>query len=370
MSVPPATAETPTVVVVSVQGEKSLFPRDLESLGAVARLRTVARDDLPPLTAAEAAEVLADADVVGLTPKVLPELDDALLSRLPRLRAVGLHATGTDMIDTSVLERHGVALAALPEYATVSVAEHALAMLMSLAARVHLGNDRSRGLVAPETSLRGFELRGRTLGIVGLGRIGTYLAGLARGLGMQVVATDPAPAGQARPPVPLVSLSELLAGSDAVAVCCSRSWGDPPVLGRAELAAMRPGAAVVVVSHHHAVDSAAAAALVRSGRLRGYAIDDAVLDLDANADVLAQGRVVQTGHRAWWSDEVLDRGARMWAGSLRGLVTGDPADPVHFVVRPDGWTPPGQRPVRTDGIAHHTDRLPSSVRATTAPSRV
>ncbi len=130
------------------------------------------------------------AQVVGVTPKVSPEWSPALLQQLTGLRAVALHATGYDMVDTEVLEAFDVDLAVLPDYSTVAVAEHTLALIFALACRVHLANDRSRGLVPADTSLRGFELAGRTLGVIGLGRIGHRVARLGRGIGMRVIGSD------------------------------------------------------------------------------------------------------------------------------------------------------------------------------------
>jgi phosphoglycerate dehydrogenase-like enzyme len=76
------------------------------------------------------------------------------------------------------------------------------------------------------------------------------------------------------------------------------------------------------------VDTAAAVHAVRAGRLRGYAVDDTVLDPVADADVLGEGRVLQTGHSAWWRDEALVRGRRMWGADLLAAVTGRPSGAV------------------------------------------
>ena len=328
--------DRPRLTVVSVQGRPGLPAEGLARLEAVADVRAVARGRMPPLRHDEAVDLLAGADVVALTPRVSPVVDDALLDALPDLSAVVLHATGTDQYDLDVFARHGVALATLPSYSTTSVAEHAMALLLTLARRVHLANDRSRALVPATVSLRGFELAGRTLGVVGLGRIGSHVAALADAFGMDVLAHDvrPRPAGAAR----TVDLPDLLATSDAVVLTCSRRHGDPPLLGRDELVATRPGSVLVVVSRAAAVDWDVACDLVRAGHLRGAAVDDVVVDPERDGDLVAQGRVVQTGHSAWWSDEVLERGARQWTETLYGVLTGGP---VELAVAPPGWRAPG-----------------------------
>lgn len=91
---------------------------------------------------------------------------------------------------------------------------------------------------------------------------------------------------------------------------------------------MASGGLLVNVARAALVDTAAAAAAVRSGALRGYAVDDDVLDRDADGDLLAEGRVLQTGHSAWWRDETLERGRRMWGEHLLAAVTGAPLDTV------------------------------------------
>ena len=95
---------------------------------------------------------------------------------------------------------------------------------------------------------------------------------------------------------------------------------------------MRPGALLVNVGRPALVDTPSALAALRSERLRGYAVDDAVLDPStdsrADADLVDQGRLLQTGHSAWWRDEVLERGARMWGERLLAAVTDRPVDAV------------------------------------------
>lgn len=328
-------AGVPRVVVVSVQGRPGLHPGALARLERLADVTAVARGDRPALDRSEAVDLLAEADVVALTPKVAPDLDDALLDALPRLTGLALHATGTDLFDHDTLARHGVAVDVLPDYSTVSVAEHGMAMLLSLSRRVHLAHDRSRRLVAPDASLRGFELSGRTLGVIGLGRIGSHVATLAAAFGMTVVAHDPRPRSMDGA-VRMLPLQQLLEVSDAVVVACSRRHGAPPLLGERELSLLPRGAVVVVVSRAAVVDTTAVVALVRSGHLRGYAVDDVVLDPGRDGDLLTEGRIVQTGHSAWWSDEVLERGARLWVESMIDLVQGRPR---HLAVDPSDWQP-------------------------------
>lgn len=318
----------PVLVVLSRRGRDSLTPPGWERLGSVADVRVVQRDAAP--TPDEAVSLLADADVLGSTNLCLPRVDEALLARLPRLRWIVLYATGFDHLDVGMLSRRGVGLSVLPAYATTAVAEHALAMLLALSTRLHLAHDRSRGVAPPDASLRGVELAERTLGIIGVGRIGGRLARLACGLGMSVLGHDVCPVATARAVatgVRMTTLDDVLQRSDAVAVCASHPFGGDAIVGHAQVARMRAGSFLVNVGRPALVETAAVVDALRGGHLRGYGVDDVVLGAP-NADLVHEGRVLQTGHSAWWRDEVLDRGAAMWADRLFGAATGAPLDVV------------------------------------------
>ena len=279
----------------------------------------------------EAVTLLRDVDVLAATNVCLPVLDADLLDQLPGLRAVALFATGYDHIDVALLEDRAITLSVLHDYATVAVAEHGVAMLLALATRLHLAHDRTRGVAPSGASLRGVELAGKTVGVIGLGRIGTRLAALCSGLGMRVVGADTDRGARARAVAAGIEVGTtdgVLGASDAVVLCASHRFDAPPIVGAGELARMREGALLVNVARAALVDTTAALAAVRRGRLRGYAVDDAVVDERTDGDLLVEGKVLQTGHSAWWRDEVLERGARMWGERLLAVLEGDPLDVV------------------------------------------
>ncbi|GGI06059.1 2-hydroxyacid dehydrogenase [Egicoccus halophilus] len=312
----------PRLVVVSVQGNKSLPAERLADLERLATVDYLAREDA--MSPDEAIAAFADADVVAVTPKVSPPLTGDLVARLPRLRGIVLHATGYDFVDVAALQRQGVVVSTLPSYSTRSVAEQTIGMLLALSSRLHLGNDRSRGLVAPTTSLRGFELAGRTLGIIGCGRIGSTVAALAQGLGMTTIAHDIAPKPVTG--VTYVERDELLDRSHVVSLHTPLAWGAPPMLGAAEFARMPEGSVLVNSSRSALVDDDAMIDAIRRGHLRGYAVDDETLGGPRVDDLLREGRILQTGHSAWWTDEVLERGATMWADAIVAMLTGEPTN--------------------------------------------
>ncbi|MQA05284.1 MAG: hypothetical protein GEV07_22025 [Streptosporangiales bacterium] len=319
----------PRLLVLSRQGAASLSRHAMPELRSLADVRVVAASAAP--SPAEAAELLADVDVLAATNVCLPRLDADLLDAAPRLAGVVLYATGYDHLDVSLLRDRCVRLSVLPEYATEAVAEHCLAQVFALATRLHLAHDRSRGVVPPTASLRGIELAGRTLGVVGVGRIGSRLAELARGIGMHVVGCDVDPVTRverATSGVTMLELAELLPASDVVAVCASAHRTPPPILGARELYLMRPHSLLANIGRPQLVDLPAALAAVRAGRLRGYAVDEVVVDSRTDGDLLDEGRILQTGHSAWWRDEVLSRGARQWTGHILAMLRGSPLDVV------------------------------------------
>lgn len=318
-----------TVAVLSRQGRESLRPEHAVRVAALADVSYHALQQAPdPI---DALAILRGVDLLAATNKCLPQLSAELLDELPDLRGVVLYATGYDHLDVDVLRSRGVGLSVLPAYATNAVAEHAIGMLLALATRLHLANDRSRHVVGSDTSLRGLELAGRTMGVVGVGRIGTRVAALGAAVGMRAIGNDvdPVAIADARAAgIPMTSLDKVLATADAVMVCASHGFGVGRLLGASELHRMRPGSLLVNVARSALVDTAAAANAVRTGVIRGYAVDDEVLCPSVDGDLLAQGRVLQTGHSAWWRDEVLERGRRMWGEHLIAAIEGRPLDAV------------------------------------------
>jgi len=321
----PAAGPSAADVVASVQGRRSFASDDVERLEDLADVTFLSRPEA--MSTREALSMFTAARFVAVTPKVAPPLDTLLLEGLRDLRGIVLYATGYDFIDVAELARRGVVLSILPSYSTRSVAEHTIGLMLTMSRRIHLGNDHAREMVPAGASLRGFELDGKTLGIIGCGRIGGTVATLAQAFGMRVIAHDIEPKPVAG--VEYVSRATLLERSDIVTLHCPMTYGAPPPIGSPELTRMRPGVVLINSSRAALVDVGAVVHAIRVGHLRGYAVDDIVLAGSANgADLLREGRIVQTGHSAWWSDEVLQRGGRMWADHIAALVAGAPLDVV------------------------------------------
>lgn len=319
----------PIVTVLSRAGHGSMSTDLRRQLDEVAEVRFVVCGQAPDLNAAAA--LLQGVQVLAATNIALPTLTESLLDRCPAVRHVVLYATGHEQVDADLLARRGVTLSVLPRYATNAVAEHALALLLSLTCRVHLANDRSRGQTATDISLRGVELTQRVAGVVGVGRIGRRLIELLRGLGVRVLGHDTDPAATATAVdagIEMVPLATLLSSSDLLAVTASTTAGQPAILGRREVGQLPRGVFVVNVGRAVLVDTDAMVTAVRRGLIRGYAVDDIVLDPAEHADLLSEGRILQTAHSAWWKDEALARGSVMFGEAILAAVRGRPVDVV------------------------------------------
>jgi phosphoglycerate dehydrogenase-like enzyme len=307
----------PRLLILSRQGRKAITPAHRRQLRALANVAYAQRAGAP--STAAASRLLEGIEIFGATGATLPSLDAALLGRLQHLRHIVLHATGTDLIDLRLLGRLGIRVTSLPDYATTAVAEHALGLLLASSQRLHLANDVSRGVASPHVSLRGMELAGRTVFAVGLGRIGLAFAQLAQGIGLRVTGSDIDRAAEARAAargVTILPFRQGLNSADAVVLCASRQLGQGPLLDDQAIAALKPQAFVVNVGRAALADNEAIAAALRSRRLRGYAVDAVAFDPIRHVDLIAEGRVLQTAHSAWWKDEALARGREMWGTAL------------------------------------------------------
>lgn len=213
-----------------------------------------------------------DALVVRSQTRVDAEL---LTAAAPRLSVVGVASVGIDRIDVEAATRAGVMVVNAPTGNTIAAAEHTMALMLSLLRRVPEANASVRAGEWERGRFTGRELRGKTLGIIGLGKIGKAVARRATGFEMRVIANDPyltdeqaADAG-----AKLVGLAELLHRSDVITVHTPLNAETRGLLSRAQLEATKPGAFVLNVARGGIVDERALADALASGHLAGAAVD-------------------------------------------------------------------------------------------------
>ncbi|WP_422000455.1 hydroxyacid dehydrogenase [Reyranella sp.] len=254
-------------------------------------------------------------------------VDEALLAGAPRLKVVCRHGVGYDLVDVPALTRRGVALMITPEANAASVAEHALMLMLSLArnvgpvsAAVRRGEWRVRGQSAT------FELGGRTVLVLGFGRIGTRVSRLCAAFGMRVLVHDPyLPKGTIRGAgfEPVVDRDAGLAQADIVTVHVPASDRTRGMVDEAFLARMKPGALLVNTARGTLVDEPALEAALRSGHLAGAGLD--VLRVEPmvqGLSMLELENLVVTPHVAASTAEGLRRMAWDSAGNVIDFLAG------------------------------------------------
>lgn len=267
---------------------------------------------------------LEGVTVLGVRSKSRLSVD--LLDRHPDLLAVGCFCIGTDQLDLRDAARRGLAVFNAPFSNTRSVAELTIAEIVALHRRL---GDRSRELhegIWRKSAAGAHEVRGRTLGIIGYGHIGSQVSVLAEAFGMQVIYHDVASKlaiGNARP---VNSLAQLLAESDVVTVHVPDAPSTRDLIGASELERMRPGAMLINNARGSVVDLDAVAEALRDGRLGGAAVDVYPSEPSRNDDPFSTplaglSNVILTPHIGGSTEEAQAAIARDAAGKLARYLT-------------------------------------------------
>jgi D-3-phosphoglycerate dehydrogenase / 2-oxoglutarate reductase len=274
-------------------------------------------DGYPPELLEGFTVVRAPQDDVVAVLTIDEPVDVELMDRLSSLRVVATATVGFDHIDTDAAEARGIAVVSVPDYCTHEVADHALALLYALTRGVvALDADVRRGAWNPKAAGPLRTLAELRVGIIGLGRIGNAVATRLLALGATVWANDIVPV--ARVGVQLVGLDELLAECDAITLHVPLTRETRNLIGRSQLAAMKPGAYLVNTARGAVVDVGAVLEALRAGRLAGAALD--VLPREPPPVAPLAPRLVLTPHAAWYSDSAEERSYRLAVARVRELL--------------------------------------------------
>jgi D-3-phosphoglycerate dehydrogenase len=248
----------------------ALAPQGLEILEQARGLEV---EYAPGISPAELLERVRGAE--GLIVRSATKVTREVIERAEKLRVVGRAGIGVDNVDVATATARGVVVVNTPAGNNVTTAEHAIALLVSLARHIPQATASMKQGRWEKEAFTGVELSNRTLGVVGLGNIGRVVAKLAQGLGMRVVAYDPhLPAEIAsKLDVELLPLDELLARADAITLHVPKTKETTGLLGAAAFARCRPGVLVVNASRGGIVDEKALLEALESGRVGGAALD-------------------------------------------------------------------------------------------------
>ena len=270
---------------------------------------------------------IADAELVLLNKC---RIDEAVLAQCPKLRWVGIIATGTDNIDLDACRRHGVSVANVPGYSTHSVAQMTFSLLLA-ACQCADRYDRTvrdgywqLNIPASYGLLPQAELFGKTFGVYGYGSIGREVARIARAFGMQViVCTRTVRDSYAGDGVTFVTFDELLARSDVLSLHCPATPATRGLISADALRAMKPGAILLNTARGALVDEAAVAAALCKGQLGFYAADAfAVEPLPADSPLRSAPHTLLTPHIAWTTGAALQNLMDITTENLRTYLAG------------------------------------------------
>ena len=250
------------------------------------------------------------------------QVDAAVLGEFERLgvRLVALRSAGFNNVDLAAARRHGVAVARVPAYSPEAVAEHTVAMVLSLNRGIHRAYARVREGNFALDGLLGFNLHGRAVGVVGTGRIGAAVARIMLGFGCRVLAHDPVPdPGCEALGVSYLPLPELLAASDIVTLHCPLTPATRHLIDAAAVGRMRRGAMLVNTSRGAIVDTRAVIDGLKDGSIGHLGLDvyeeeaglffedlsDRVIRDDVFSRLLTFPNVLVTGHQGFFTAEAL-----------------------------------------------------------------
>jgi D-3-phosphoglycerate dehydrogenase / 2-oxoglutarate reductase len=242
----------------------------------------------------------------GLIVRSATKVTRAAIAAGPRLEVIGRAGAGVDTIDVEAATERGIIVMNTPGGNTTAVAEHTLALLLALARRVAVADATLKAGKWEKNRLQGVELLGKTLGILGLGRIGTEVARRALGFRMQVLAYDPYLTREAaeRLGVDSVELDELLTRSDFITIHTPLTGDTRHLIGESELARMKRGVRLINCARGGIIDEAALARALASGQVGGAGID--VFEQEpppADHPLLRFEQVVLTPHLGAATDE-------------------------------------------------------------------
>ncbi len=287
-------------------------------------------DRTPPERTIERAQGAA----ILLTNKTV--LSGEVLDQLPDCRYIGVLATGYNVVDIDAATKKGIVVTNVPAYSTPSVAQMVFAHVLNLTQHVaHHGETVKDGrwVSSPDFCYWDYplvELDGKTMGIIGLGRIGKATAEVARAFGMNVIGydnhADPSAGGLATP----VELDELFRRSDVVSLHCPLTDETERIVNAQRLSLMKPTAFLINISRGPVVDEQALADALNSGVIAGAGVD--VLGLEpprADNPLLAAKNCCMTPHIAWATHEARARLMKIATDNVKAFLTGNPQNVVN-----------------------------------------
>lgn len=310
--------------IVITECDHDAFEQELEAAAA-------AGVELVVCQSRSTEELIANAQGADGLVVQYARIDGAVLDALPTVRAVGRYGVGVDTIDLAAATERGVVVCNVPDYGTEAVSDHAIALALGSVREVARLDRAVRAGDFDFPSVRPLHLvRGRTFGVIGLGRIGRATADKARGLGFEVLYHDPLGPGMSGGRYACVGLQELLMRSSVVSIHVPLTEVTRHLIGADEFALMRPDAVLVNTARGGVIDTEALVDALRTGTIRAAALDVTEVEpLPRQHELLSFPQVTVTPHMAWYSEESYGELKRRTVENVARILTG--AEPRNVV---------------------------------------
>ncbi|GMQ85920.1 MAG: hypothetical protein BMS9Abin07_1490 [Acidimicrobiia bacterium] len=265
-------------------------------------------------------------DAAALVVRSATQVDAEMIAAAPNLVVIGRAGIGVDNIDVDAATDRGILVVNAPDANTISAAEHTMALLLAQARRIPEADASLRAGRWDRSRLQGTELYGKTLGILGLGRIGAMVAERAAAFGMRIVAHDPYIGDEqaAGLGVQLVGLDELLAESDFLTIHMPRTTETEGLIGADAFDKMKEGVRIINAARGGIVDEEALAAAVAEGVVAGAAVDVYAVEPTTQSPLFELAEVVVTPHLGASTREAQDRAGASVAASVASALRGEP----------------------------------------------
>lgn len=312
--------------------------------GALLRDGRIGPDVLP-------AEEDRDAEIISVF--IDSQITADVIAAFPKLRMIATRSTGFDHIDSAACRAKNVAVANVPSYGENTVAEHAFALLLGLSRKIFYAYDRIKEAGDFRyDGLQGFDLKGKTIGVIGTGRIGRHAIKIARGFEMSVVAYDPHPNAELQKEFAFqyMPLEDVLRASDIVTLHVPYTKETHHLIDAARLALMKPTALLINTSRGGLVDTEALVAALRTGKLGGAGLDvleeegvikdeidfllhgnaegHSIKTILANHILIDMPNVIITPHIAYNTQEALIRILQTTVENIKNTEAGKPTNLV------------------------------------------
>jgi D-lactate dehydrogenase len=263
-------------------------------------------------------------------------VDASVIAKLTTngVRLIALRCAGYNNVDLKAAEKHGITVVRVPGYSPYAVAEHTVGLMLALDRKLHRAYNRVREGNLALDGLLGFDVRGKTAGVIGTGKIGTVVVQILLGFGCRVLAFDPLPSEACRSlGVSYVSLDELLAEADIVTLHCPLTPKNRHMIDTHALEKMKTGVMLINTSRGALIDTVAVIEALKSGKIGNLGLDvyeeeeeiffedrsGLIISDDVFSRLLTFPNVIITGHQAFFTREALDNIAETTIHNITGF---------------------------------------------------